>query len=434
MAETKPTTDKEVISVTDMDDLLGTPGAELVMTGTPDEPEKPSFFQTKEVDLSFMDASPEELAAEKAAAEAKAAADALEEEKAEAEAKRVEAAKAAEANVDFDDLLDETLDEAGNPKTPGRPELDKKGMAQLAEALIKDKVILPFEDDEKQLQDYTLDDYKELFSMNFANQKEQLKAETPKEFFESLPSELQYAAKYVHDGGSDLKGLFRALAASEETKSLDISNEGGQEEVARNFLEASNFGTPEEIQEQIESWKDLDKLEAKAKQFKPKMDAMQEQLVVRQVKEQEAKKEQRAKASEQYANSVYDTLAEGKLGELKLNNKTQNMLYQGLVQPNFQSVSGQPTNLFGHLIEKHQYIEPNHGLIAEALWLLQDPEGYRKEISKGATNTAASETARQLKIEQANKIAGGDVEMAKDKAGRTAPGIKRGKVDFFKRQ
>ena len=58
----------------------------------------------------------------------------------------------------------------------------------------------------------------------------------------SLPQELQMAAKYVHDGGSDLKGLFSALAQSEATKELSTDSERGQEYITKNYLEATNFG------------------------------------------------------------------------------------------------------------------------------------------------------------------------------------------------
>ena len=70
------------------------------------------------------------------------------------------------ATESFDEIVESELGDEGGAK-PGRPSLDKEGMAQLAEALIKDNVILPFDDDEKELKDYTLDDYKELFMMNF---------------------------------------------------------------------------------------------------------------------------------------------------------------------------------------------------------------------------------------------------------------------------
>ena len=160
---------------------------------------------------------------------------------------------------------------------------------------------------------------------------------------------------------------------------------------------------------------------------------MQDQVVQRQVREQEAKKAQRETQSQQYADSIYKTLAEGKLGDLKMNSKIQNTLYQGLIQPNYKSSTGQPTNLFGHLIEKHQFIEPNHGLIAEALWLLQDPAGYRSEIAKGATNEAVADTARKLKIEQSNKLAGGGLEEPDNKGGKKTPGLRREPKNFFKR-
>jgi hypothetical protein len=38
--------------------------------------------------------------------------------------------------------------------------------------------------------------------------KQEVASQTPQQFFESLPEELQYAAKYVADGGNDLNQLF----------------------------------------------------------------------------------------------------------------------------------------------------------------------------------------------------------------------------------
>jgi len=307
-------------------------------------------------------------------------------------------------------------------------------MAQLVETLIKDKVILPFEDDKK-LDDYTMDDYKELIQMNISEKKRQAEENTPKEFFEALPHELQYAAQYVANGGTDLKGLFKALASAEDNKAITPDTEQGQEAIVRNYLSATQFGDEAEIQEEIDSWRDLDKLEAKAKQFKPKLDKMQEAVIQRQIKEQEVKKHQQQEASHKYANSVYETLAKGNLNGLTLNQKTQNMLYQGLIQPNYPSVSGKNTNLFGHLIEKHQFVEPNHGLIAEALWLLADPEGYKAEIGKGSKNEAAAEVARQLKTEQASMTSGGGAEEPETTGGGSGKQrtIKRPEAGFFKR-
>ena len=71
-----------------------------------------------------------------------------------------------------------------------------------------------------QLEEYTTKDFRELFEANFQEREAKIRQDTPKEFFNSLPEELQVAAKYVADGGTDLKGLFRTLAHVEEVIDL----------------------------------------------------------------------------------------------------------------------------------------------------------------------------------------------------------------------
>jgi hypothetical protein len=78
------------------------------------------------------------------------------------------------------------------------------------------------------------------------------------------------------------------------------------------------------------------------------------------------------------------------------------MLYNGLVQPNYPSVSGRNTNLLGHLLEKYQFVEPNYALISEALWLLQDPSGYKAKIMDKGAQKSVEKTVRKLKSEQSN--------------------------------
>ena len=80
------------------------------------------------------------------------------------------------------------------------------------------------------------------------------------------------------------------------------------------------------------------------------------------------------------------------------------MLYSGLVQPNYPSISGKPTNMLGHLLEKYQFVEPRHDLIAEALWLLADPDGYKSKVRDQGTKAAIEKTVRQLKTEESRKI------------------------------
>ena len=356
-----------------IDELFGMPGAENVML--PAEEEKPKTMFTKEtIDTSFLD---KPVSKEEAA-------------------KREEAE---ETIAELDSLIAQEED-AGNK---GRPKVDKSGLAELAQKMIDEGTLIPF-DDEKSLEEYTTKDFRELFEANFQEREANVRKNTPKEFFNALPEELQVAAKYVADGGQDLKGLFRTLAQVEEMYELDISNEYDQAEIARQYLHATQFGSPEEIESEIQDWYELGRLQQKAEQFKPKLDRMQEEIVARKLAEQEYKRQQQAEQAKAYQDNVYGTLAKGDIGGLKLDRKVQGMLYSGLVQPNYPSISGKPTNLLGHLLEKYQFVEPRHDLIAEALWLLADPDGYKSKVKEQGGKQAIEKTVRQLKTEQSRKL------------------------------
>jgi hypothetical protein len=363
-----------------IDEIFGIPGAENVMLPDDDkEDDKPkSLFSKENVDTTFLDNST-----------------ATPKEKEEAIEKKAEVE---ETIAELDGLIAQEED-AGNK---GRPKVDKSGLYDLAQKMIEEGSLIPFDDD-KALEDYTTKDFRELFEANFQEREDKVRNDVPKEFFNSLPEELQYAAKYVADGGQDLKGLFRTLAHVEEMRQLDPSDEYDQAEIARQYLYATNFGTAEEIESEIQDWQDMDKLEQKANQFKPKLDRMQEEIIARQLAEQEERKEQQQAAARAYTDNVYSTLAAGDIGGIKLDKKTQGLLYSGLVQPNYPSISGKPTNLLGHLLEKYQFVEPRHDLIAEALWLLADPNGYKNRVREQGGKAATEKVVRQLKTEEARR-------------------------------
>jgi hypothetical protein len=362
-----------------IDEMFGMPGAESVML--PADEEKPkSMFSKESVDTTFLDKSTSKEEVEK---------------KEEVE----------ETIAELDTLISQEED-AGNK---GRPKVDKSGLAELASKMIEEGTLIPFDDD-KSLEDYTTKDFRELFEANFQERENAIRENTPKEFFQALPEELQVAAKYVADGGTDLKGLFRTLAYVEEMRDLDPSDENDQIVIARQYLNATNFGTPEEIESEIEDWMDMGRLEKKAQQFKPKLDKMQESIIERQLAEQEIKREQQAEAAKQYQDNVYNTLSTGEIGGIKLDRKVQGLLFSGLVQPNYPSISGKPTNLLGHLLEKYQFVEPRHDLIAEALWLLADPDGYKSKMRDQGSRQATEKAVRQLKTEQGRRISSSVVE------------------------
>jgi hypothetical protein len=378
----------------DIDSWLAAPGADSIITPAT-EPAKPSMFSQDKTDLSFIDKKeddPDPLADD------------------EGDGKKAEPIKVDEL---FDDLGAEPTDDDDNqkPNKGGRPKTEKSGLVDFFKKRIESKEMFAFDDFDESKQ--TLDDYlstlgekdyEELWQANIDNLKNEVASNTPQEFFESLPEELQYAAKYVADGGQDLKGLFQALAQVEQVRELNPADDNDQEAIVRSYLQATNFGDADEIEEELTTWKDLGVLEKKAKQFKPKLDSMQEEIVQAQIAEQEARNRQQKQAAEAYMENVFEALRPAEINGLKLDKKTQASLYAGLVQPNYPSISGRPTNQLGHLLEKYQFVEPNYPLVAEALWLLSDPESYRQNIAKNAKNQAVEQTVRQLKTEQSRKV------------------------------
>lgn len=380
----------------DLNELFnGAPSAEAVTL--PESSKKNIFFKNPDdVDMSFIDT---ETVEESETEEVEEVEETEKVEKSKAEFDTETLKKAADVFNELDDLVEEGEEVEQKTETRGRKKIN--GISDVFTKLIKDDKIVPF-DDNKSLEDYSAKDWEELIEANLEEKANQVRRETPKQFFESLPQELQIAARYVADGGTDLKGLFSTLAQVEESKELDVSDERDQEAIIRDYLLATGYGDNEEISEEIELWKDLGKLEQQASKFKPKLDKMQEKVVARKLEEQEMRKAQQEQASKQYMSNVYETLKEGALGDIKVDRKTQTMLYNGLVQPNYPSVSGRNTNLLGHLLEKYQFVEPNYTLIAEALWLLSDPVQYKAKImSKGAQKNI-EKTVRKLKTEQSN--------------------------------
>ena len=367
-----------------LDEFLPMPGADGILTA-PESTKNTVFSKTKDLDTSFLEAKK------------------TQEEEQVNDKKEQKPQNVEEVKKVVDEIVNLDNAEEDTKFTTGRPKLDKSGMVETFSKLIDDGLIVPFDDD-KSLDEYSVKDWKELLEANFEDRENKIKQEVPASFFDSLPDELKYAYKYIADGGQDLKGLFRALSHVEEVRSLDPHDDNDQELIARQYLRATQFGSEEEIDEEINTWKDLGTLGKKASQFKPKLDKMQEQVVAYQLHQQEAAKQQQQEAAQQYVDNVYTTLKDGTINGIRLDKKTQAFLFNELTQPKYQSMQGRNTNLLGHLLERYQFIEPRYDLIAEALWLLADPDGYKNQIKTVAKTEATQETVRKLKTEESRKI------------------------------
>ena len=445
MADIEKTVETKVQDVDiNLDEIFsGAPGASSVTL--PEETEKkPNVFSREgKVDMSFLNDNDTGKQEEPVIEEPKndstdlnekseKKVEATEEAKEAKEGEEVKQTKTPIAKDEIDELLapetDEVIEE--EPKKRGRKPIT--GMADVFNKLIAEDKLVGF-DDEKPLEEYSAKDFEELIAANLEERANAVRRETPAQFFNSLPQELQIAAKYVADGGQDMKGLFKALSHVEESYQRDIKNEKDQVHIIREYLGATGYGSDSEIDEEIEIWKDLGKLEQQAAKFKPKLDKMQEKVVAAKLQEQEMKKKQQEQASQNYMKNVYDTLKGGKIGDLKVDKKIQSLIYNGLVNPAYPSISGENTNLLGHLLEKYQFVEPNYNLVSEALWLLADPNGYKAQIMKKGETKAVEKTVRKLKTTQSDKSASNTGNNTSSSSSKPATKRKISRGNIFKR-
>jgi hypothetical protein len=376
----KPNTDtQDVSSVTieNIDDFLPLPGADSVVTSEEDEV-KTVFSKPEPTDLGFLDSTEDSDTPRVTKEELDSA--------------------LSELDGEFEDSDDATK--------LGRKKIDKSGMVETFSKLMDEGVLMGFDDD-KPMEDYSIKDWKELIQANLEEKERAIREQTPKEFFEALPEELQYAAEYVAKGGKDMKGLFRALAQVEEQRSLDPSNDEHQEMIVRQYLYATNFGSGDQalIEDQIEEWVNSGTISKRANQFKPKLDDMQTQVLQAKLQQQEQFKMQQQQQKEAYMENIYNTLKPGDLNGVKVDNKRQKFLWEELTTLKYQSLQGKQTNLLGRLLEEYQFSNsPRYDLIAETLWLLSDPDDYKEQIRKQGRNQATQDTVKKLKTEEARKL------------------------------
>ena len=377
--------------IDNIDDFLPMPGSESIVTSD-DEEGKPSLFSanSKPVNLDFLDKSEE-----------------TEDPK--------ETTDSALDELDTTLKTGEDFDEEDEPKKKGgRAKTDKSGLVSFLKKRIENNEMFAFDDYDESKQ--SIDEYlgnlsekdvEELWTANVDNLKQEVAAKTPKEFFESLPNELQYAAEYVAKGGQDLKGLFRALAHVEEVRDLDVREPEHQEMIVRQYLQATGFGNNDQelIDDQIQEWAENGNLSKKANQFKPKLDDLQEEMLQSKLAQQEHFKQQQQAKKEAYMSNIYETLKPGELNGVKIDSRRQKFLWDELTTVKYESITGRPTNMLGKLLEDYQFgKEPRYDLIAETLWLLSDPEDYKENIRKQAKNEVVADTVRKLKTEESRKI------------------------------
>jgi hypothetical protein len=416
-----------------IDDFVPMPGADAVVTTDEEnssvKPTNNVFKRETEVNLDFLDDNKKQDSEDKE--------DSDESEKTDANEEVSDSTGAAEEVIKE---IDEEFENAPVEENEIRDTSIKsdKSFVSAMKSLIDEETLLPFDED-KSIEEYTKKDWQELIKINIQEKERALREQTPKEFFDALPPELQYAAMHVAKGNTNLKDVFAALSRREEVKELDPSNDNHQEMIARQYLQATNFGSGDNslIEDQVQEWVETGSIGKKAKQFKPKLDKMQEKILEADLRKQEETQAVKAQQKEAYMKNIYEALKPAELNGVKLTNKRQNMLWNELTTVKYQSMTGKPTNLLGKLLEEYQFSnKPRYDLIAEATWLLSDPEDYKAQLRASVETEITGETAKKLKTEEGRRLKSTVINTGEDEVASRSPKkktVSRKKGSMFKR-
>lgn len=369
------------VEYTDLDELLGTKAATVI---APDEESKKSVMSNTKTDTSFLD-NPVSSGNDD------------------------EEEPVSEEKEDLGDILGDPKEEEFEEETyDGKDTIAKSGRKPaLVETISKlvDKGLIDLFEDAPNVEDYTIDDIEELIEQNIIQKVNQTAQKAPVEVFKKLDPKLQDVISYALSGGTDITNVLKNVARAQEVTELSLDKKEDQERIVREWLRETNFGTEDEIEDEISDYIDREDLEKKAKQFKPKLDKKQGEIMQKKLAEQEEKRKQAEQVKKKYAENIFNTLNHETLNGLKLNNKIQTSLYYGITDTsNYQDREGNPTNELGYLIEKYQIGESaNPSLILEALWLLKDPEGYRNSVKNIGEKEAIAKTVRSLKTAEGER-------------------------------
>lgn len=296
------------------------------------------------------------------------------------------------------------IEDTENPKNTGRPKSDKNvAVSYIADRAKEGKIALFSDYDEsvpveEYLNKLPQNRLYELFDKNIENARqsaiEEIQQSEASSFYESLPPEFRAMYEYAANGGNDWSTWAQNMQGYTNIQQLDPTNDDHQSIIARNYLEATNFGTPQMIQEQIQEWANDGKIGNKAQQFKPLLENMYQQNAQRMAYEQQQYALQQQQYAQEYHNAVVNTLKKGEIAGIKINQSLQKDLYRGLTQV---AEEWGNTNELEYLWNKVNFEAPNHEKIAMAHWLLKDTDGFLNAIRQSAKNEAATETFNELK-------------------------------------
>lgn len=285
---------------------------------------------------------------------------------------------------------DASVPDSAKPK-PGRKPAD---IINIVNQLITDDILEPFEEGDEIK---TIDDVKDLIKLNLQKTKETAKSNWWEEEVKTYSPQIQAILHYAKQGGKDVTPLLDAISQVEEVADLDPDTEEGQIEIIRQTLKVKGIDD-EEIEDQINTAKDLDKLKIKADKFLPELQSMKERHVQMLMRQEEQRKIQAAEASTQYLNTVKETLNKDSIGGMKLQREDKAKIFEALAVPKYKSLNGIQTNGFVKSLEDMQFgSKADYEHFLNIVHFSVDKESFLEKLKQSIKNELSVDTERKLR-------------------------------------
>jgi hypothetical protein len=303
-----------------------------------------------------------------------------------------------------DDSLLENLDKEKKGDKPDDSLGELDSIASAAATLLAEQgVISLYEDYEIK----TKEDLVALVKDNIQDKLSEVNEYIFQEQLQALPPQFQSIMKYGLSGGTDVKSLLESWGEAERVFSIDITSEAGKEQVVRDYLRLTKYGSDEEITQDIQTWKDLGTLDKKAEAFKPKLEEYQMKVIAAKEKEADDANQLELQYTQQYINAVGQVLAKEDINGLKLDKQTKQFIYQN-VQPIYQSqLTGKPIDALEAVVEELKYGQnANPEFYSQLLLFATQPEVFMETLKLQLKNNVTIEQERKLRRQVKEGVSG----------------------------
>jgi hypothetical protein len=300
-----------------------------------------------------------------------------------------------------------------NQGTPGEPKKGRKPaeIVSLVNQLVEEEVLSGYANDKDEIEPVrTIEEAKALIIENLKLKETKTEEDVWKAKIKSYSPQIQALLHYAEQGGQDISTLMGAIAQAEEASDLTLENEEGQTEIIRQTLKLKGFDD-DEIKDQIDTLKDVNKLKSKAEKFLPELTKMQEKRVEMILQEQESRRKEAEDASRIYLTTVQNTLNKDKVGALSLQRQDKAKIFEALAVPKYRSLNGTPVNGFIKSLEEMQFGKnADYDHFTNIVHFAVDKEGFINKLKEELKAELTATTIKKLKTSKSTSANAQDEE------------------------